>query len=1009
MGLGASVASKNKNLTQSQTTDNKSMDDVPVILELKNDVAMLEKAVHDDKALDAFIEGTQTLSTRASPIADDKNVVVTDYVQTTSRRLEKYLDNIEENVEKVKETLEAFQKAVMARCQQYSENEKHNKQGRVRLQLRVVDDLLNGAKSRLQAVKGDNSSSNQINACKRQVQELQLFRSDLQAGKVKDGASGKGDRKDHLGGLLQGESGKEVLEDILRWRDETLRLRGKYDSLLDNNEKLVHESEEHISTLQITNKKLIRELSDLRGETVTVDAKAEKANERVQKIEEKLLEERLSHEVEINALKAMLEKRDAMLATLVSGKASKPGSPEPEKGAVRLTPEGFLDETETKANTDLPVKQEEEIIEDDNVEKLKPTEETPNEIGEVDSFREWIKAFDGPKDEAVAVSEQSQTQEEKEDAHIKSTLDKLQAEMIDTNEGDVDSECEDDDKKATPDENNQEDSYIAGVPQQKDVDVKMKPQKVNEKTHANTSRTNEEQPVKLSLGTNEQPDDVVVVEEGTTKEIIFRRNDGDIDGSFAYHRGVGAVIRTSCSTFGVDSVTCEVTDAVGTDMLPDLMDGERPVSFHINFQQKFESHFKLKADDTLAVYVPHRPVGAGEEVCLVQRVDGGDWEPSDPAVDAPASLDPSIPFVGTVLHEITDIKLVVIAREKADHVIAGEDDVRHVCTGDPSVTLNISKAAFKSRTEVKVMVHHRHIQALPSAIQLHEECARIVTCTAYVALVCEHLTCEDMYLAMELPEETGKPDVAGETECKFTMLSLEDGGWRLADCTWRREDRLLHVHLPAGARKYRLLGLELPTSLTVEERLAAARALHEHTEHYLARLLFRQRQDAPDQAVLICLRAPHVRKGIHQLAEAGYNVGGFPSTQVCMADGDTLSLEFSGDISAQPVNADNLSLTFHSQKEIASRQLRLVPTKQPLGGDGPTAANMVQGCLNVLRNGDRETILHGETVYYPRSGVFDSAFLEENDALAKRAAAETATSPRRTDGQKEQGVLKQDQ
>ena len=93
-----------------------------------------------------------------------------------------------------------------------------------------------------------------------------------------------------------------------------------------------------------------------------------------------------------------------------------------------------------------------------------------------------------------------------------------------------------------------------------------------------------------------------------------------------------------------------------------------------------------------------------------------------------------------------------------------------------------------------------------------------------------------------------------------------------------------------------------------------------------------------------------------------------------------------------------LSLTFYSQKEIASRQLRLLPTStEKECSDGSGTSNMLQGNLNVMRNGDQENILHGETVYFPLGGAFDAEFLEENDALAKRAAAESATSPRRTD------------
>jgi len=54
----------------------------------------------------------------------------------------------------------------------------------------------------------------------------------------------------------------------------------------------------------------------------------------------------------------------------------------------------------------------------------------------------------------------------------------------------------------------------------------------------------------------------------------------------SYFRGIGAVIRTSCASLDVDSVQCEITDDVGNEMLPDLMDGERLVSFHIHFMLK---------------------------------------------------------------------------------------------------------------------------------------------------------------------------------------------------------------------------------------------------------------------------------------------------------------------------------------------------------------------------------------------------------------------------------------
>lgn len=74
----------------------------------------------------------------------------------------------------------------------------------------------------------------------------------------------------------------------------------------------------------------------------------------------------------------------------------------------------------------------------------------------------------------------------------------------------------------------------------------------------------------------------------------YRRNDGDIDGNLSYYKGIGAVIKTDCEDFDVDSVHCEIDDCIKNDMLPDFVDGERPVSFHIHFQQNNNSEFTIK-------------------------------------------------------------------------------------------------------------------------------------------------------------------------------------------------------------------------------------------------------------------------------------------------------------------------------------------------------------------------------------------------------------------------------
>jgi hypothetical protein len=44
-----------------------------------------------------------------------------------------------------------------------------------------------------------------------------------------------------------------------------------------------------------------------------------------------------------------------------------------------------------------------------------------------------------------------------------------------------------------------------------------------------------------------------------------------------------------------------------------------------------------------------------------------------------------------------------------------------------------------------------------------------------------------------------------DEECRYTMFSLDDHGWTLADCDWQKENKVLEVHLRSGFKKYRYL------------------------------------------------------------------------------------------------------------------------------------------------------------------------------------------------------------
>jgi hypothetical protein len=46
--------------------------------------------------------------------------------------------------------------------------------------------------------------------------------------------------------------------------------------------------------------------------------------------------------------------------------------------------------------------------------------------------------------------------------------------------------------------------------------------------------------------------------------------------------------------------------------------------------------------------------------------------------------------------------------------------------------------------------------------------------------------------------------------------------------------------------------------------------------------------------------------GIYELKELGYSVGGYPSSQFCLLEGDVLSLQFEGEITATPVYSEKV-------------------------------------------------------------------------------------------------------
>lgn len=309
---------------------------------------------------------------------------------------------------------------------------------RVRQKIRLINELILKAKNRLENVNTSSGTPRIIKTIRNQVQDLERLKRDIQKSQNTD----HGKENDKLEQILKNEGGKLVLEDILKWRNEALELKRKYETLLNDNKKIRTEENEEFVRLEDSNTRLVAEVMELRREVSAADLRVDKADSRVQVIEEKLLEERLSHEVEVNYLKALLER-------IQNGKEQNTELemqlPEVSKYDVRLTPEGILDTEDSQKSTNVVNKKVEKVNESKRQDSMKRSDSA-------DSFKGWINQFEPNKNFKQPSCENEHDQPNSptcpdlrenvktphskggENESVKLTLDKLQSFMTDEKE-----------------------------------------------------------------------------------------------------------------------------------------------------------------------------------------------------------------------------------------------------------------------------------------------------------------------------------------------------------------------------------------------------------------------------------------------------------------------------------------------------------------------------------------------------------------------------------------------
>ena len=215
-----------------------------------------------------------------------------------------------------------------------------------------LDKRIKSTKSRIYAIKQQNVTPDVLKTLDAELAQDLKLKTDLD----QNYRSLIDKRNELVKDLEKRNVHSSIVEQILQWKENVADFNHTYGNVVLEDEQVNEEIQIQIKDLTEKNKALKSEVGTLQIQCYESDKKSQEAKDSIQKVEEKILEERLSHEVEINALKSLIDRQNKLIKQL--GGESLGRSPSPHKSDTKLSDDekGKIENNESASENQKPLK-----------------------------------------------------------------------------------------------------------------------------------------------------------------------------------------------------------------------------------------------------------------------------------------------------------------------------------------------------------------------------------------------------------------------------------------------------------------------------------------------------------------------------------------------------------------------------------------------------------------------------------------------------------------------------
>ncbi|XP_052215338.1 reticulocyte-binding protein homolog 2a-like [Dreissena polymorpha] len=405
------------------------------------------------------------------------------------------------------------------------------------------------------------------------------------------------------------------------------------------------------------------------------------------------------------------------------------------------------------------------------------------------------------------------------------------------------------------------------------------------------------------------------------KPIIFERPCDEVDGRRPYHEGLCCMVASPSDEIQQDSVQCTASDEID-DIIETLDEDERPASSLIKVQTTSHS---VSTECPSRIYLPHNPVSsASEELVIKYSINGSDWLTSE--VIRPTQLiEDNEEFstsnlIGVEANDFDMLKILVVSRPKSQNVIIDKAGLTVTSTTDKNVKLFTPRDAFSTRTNVRLSVINKTLDADVSTVD-SDLISQVISLGPMITIVCDKAPTKD--LEVDIARPASEPGFR-QRGTRHHLIMSRGKVWSFAEREYKDTSNIvISVKLPANRERYTIVEVELPSTSPKENALKLAQSYHTQSLKTRVHVVLRQHAKNPQNAKIVVVQPNALNAQLQRLSDDGFTLGQDDYSILSLREGQRLYLSSRGNVKISDVDNGTVSFTFYKYMNEINKNVKL--------------------------------------------------------------------------------------